>query len=220
MIHRDYIMRMIEQLSVVLMKILFNKQSKNYDRALFEIDNAYFTILEMDPLKIKHMSEQELVELLNLDQGFEAERAVVIAELLREEAEINELQSGFDNEVLELFKKSFCLYIEAIQTNKDFESYMQTVNGIVLKIADYDSSDVVKYRLFRYYELTGRLDQAENILYELIESGYPDIRQIGQRFYQRLLEKPDSELRQGNFTREEVEEGLSELESFTRPPGE
>ena len=220
MLHRDYIMRMIEQLSVVLMKILFNKQSKNYDRALFEIDNAYFTILEMDPLKIKHMSETELVELLDLEQGFEAERAVVIAELLREEAEISELQSGFDNTVLDLLKKSFCLYIEAIQTNENFDSYMETVNGIVLKITDYECSDVVKFRLFRYYELIGRYDQAENILYELIESQYPDIKQTGERFYKRLLEKPDSELRDGNFTREEAEEGLAELESFKWSPGE
>jgi hypothetical protein len=220
MLHRDYIMRMIEQLSVVLMKILFNKQSKNYDRALFEIDNAYFTILEFDPLKIKHMSELELIDLLNLDQGFEAERALVIAELLREEAEIMELQNGFDKAVLELLTKSFCLYIEAIPANKEFESYLDKANEIAIKIADYELSDPVKFRLFRYFELFGAFDKAENILYELIKSQHPDIKQTGERFYKRLLEKSDQELRDGIFTREEAEEGLAELESFTRPPGE
>jgi hypothetical protein len=57
MIQKDYIMRMIEQLSVVLMKILFNKEIKNYAQALFEIDSAYKNLLGFDPNHIKNMTE-------------------------------------------------------------------------------------------------------------------------------------------------------------------
>jgi Ca2+-binding EF-hand superfamily protein len=82
MIQKDYIMRMIEQFAAILIKIMFNKETQNYTQALFEIDTAYKTFLNFDPDHIKAISEDELVSMLKSSGSIDAEKCIIVAELL------------------------------------------------------------------------------------------------------------------------------------------
>lgn len=215
MVHKDYLMRMIEQLSVVLMKIFFNKEVKNYAQAFFEIDAAYRNLLNSEPDRFRKMSETEIIKMLRADSSTYSERILIIAELLREEAEIRELETGFNDTIFGIFLKSFSLYVEAMLAEREYrkEAYFEKTERIVKKILDYELPAPVKFRLFQYYEFTGSFDKAEDVLFELLAVEYADILDESAAFYRRLMEKPDAELLHGNLPRDEVQEGLNIIEA-------
>ena len=131
---------MIEQLSGILMKILFNKETKNYTQALLEIDSAYENLLGFNPDHIKAMSEGEIVGMLESNGGIDAEKPIIIAELLREEAEIKELENGLNDDTLCIFLKSFYIYVEAIIYDSRYnqKEYLKKLDTIVEKIIKYE----------------------------------------------------------------------------------
>ena len=64
MIERDYIMRMIQQLSQALVRILFLKSQKEYPEALSEIRKASRTILGADLDVLQRLSDRQMIDLL------------------------------------------------------------------------------------------------------------------------------------------------------------
>ena len=68
-------------------------------------------------------------------------------------------------------------------------------------------------KLLQYYELKGDFARAEDILFNLAETGGNDIYEYGINFFNRLLEKANNELSKGNLPRIEVEAGLKEFTS-------
>ena len=58
----DYIMRLIEQFSLVLARILFKKNTQKYIEALSEIETAYQHLLGLDARQVHSLSFEELIE--------------------------------------------------------------------------------------------------------------------------------------------------------------
>ncbi|HEY4389095.1 MAG TPA: DUF6483 family protein, partial [Ktedonobacteraceae bacterium] len=86
-------------------------------------------------------------------------------------------------------------------------------------LADYELPASTQTLLFRYYEYSGQYARAEDTLFGLLETApvSQDLYAQGLAFYQRLQQKSSQDLVAGNFSREEVEEGLSELQQFPPP---
>lgn len=211
MIHRDYIMRFIDQLIQVLSKILFNKDNQNYTAALEEIHVTYKSLLGFDPHLIHSLTDSEIIALLKIGEMFEAEKCYAIAKLLKIEAEILEEQDF--STAYPLFQKSLSLFIETVISGNDveLENCNEEIDCNYQKIESYIILPGLKYKLFRYYEHQGRFSKAEDFLFELIEAGYPDIQAESEAFFKRLQTKSDEELILGNLPRNEVEEGLREI---------
>ncbi|MFL5697429.1 MAG: DUF6483 family protein, partial [Ktedonobacteraceae bacterium] len=77
-----------------------------------------------------------------------------------------------------------------------------------------------KIKIFRYFEKMGSYARAEDVLFEMVEGEEKEkepadneVIEQGIAFYNRLLKKSDTDLKAGNLSREEVEEGLAQLES-------
>ncbi len=214
MIRKDYIMRLIEQFSSALMKIILHKETKEYTQALFEIDTAYKTLLGFDPEFVKAVPEDELVGMMTSGGSIDSNKCIILAELLREEAEIKELENRENDIILSLYIKSFYIFSEALLSDDRYrqQEYLEKIDKITGKIILYPLPDRIRFSLFCYYEHTGRFGKAEDMLYELIAVDYPDILAAGRSFYTRLLGKSDRELANGNLPRNEVREGLAQLE--------
>ena len=114
MLEKDYIMRMIQQLSIVLAKIIFNKEIKNYEQALLEIDKSLNSLLGINRNKVAEMTENELFDYLDKIGGENAEKYFVLAELLREEGEICELNNRGDFLTSLYYEKAFTFKLFAI----------------------------------------------------------------------------------------------------------
>jgi hypothetical protein len=214
MYQKDYILRMIEQLSVVLARILFNKELKNYDQAQLELDNAFKGLLKFDPDVIISLSEKELMELVRSTEGVPAEKYIVMAELIRENAELLELRRTFEFTVTDLYMKSFSFYMEFIDAAGEIDTsqYIQTLLKIEKKLTQFEWPDWFKLRLFRYYEMIGIYAKAEDMLFDILKTNPGEAEQLGRDFYDRLLRKSIQELEAGNLPYDEVLEGKKSFE--------
>ena len=209
MLQRDYLMRMTEMLTAVLAKVLFNKETKNYEEAEKEIETAAKTIVGLDLRIINILNPQDIIQLMKTSDLY-AGRCLVSAELLKEYADVHEL-NGKDNSSIIL--KSLNLYIEAILSKElpEPEKYYSKINELISFIAESDLQDDLNFKIIDYYEFSGQYSKAEDMIFELIENNNKDIIDRSVSFYKKLLHRTDEELESGNLSREEVNDALDEI---------
>ncbi len=66
--------------------------------------------------------------------------------------------------------------------------------------------------LLKRFVLQGKYNEAENILFEEIDKNPSnDLIDIGNDFYNLLLQKTDEQLALGNFSRQEILQGMEEI---------
>ncbi|WP_335617769.1 DUF6483 family protein [Clostridium pasteurianum] len=83
-----------------------------------------------------------------------------------------------------------------------------------ISIEAMDEKDILKIVLNRLV-MECKYDEAENILFEQMEkTPSRDIFNIGIEFYNKLLVKSDEELLKGNFSKEEILQGLNDLKNM------
>lgn len=217
MLENDYIMRLIEQFTMVLEKILFKKERRQYQEARIDIDQAFTELLGLDREAVRLLSLGGLLTILTLNGQLDIERCRIAAALLREEGEVLELEQG-KGAGFASFRKAICLYIELFRQQDDryAEEAEQNIRLILPRLEQYELPDEVYKYLIEYYMLKESYSRAEAMLLRLLESNTPDSYDYGQRFYQELLSRSDEELQHGHLPREAIEEGLKELESRKR----
>ncbi len=210
----DYIMRLIEQFFLALAGILRKKNKQQYSEALLDIASVYQNLIGLDDRQVHSFSFAELIEWLKIGGRFDSEKCLVLAALLKEEAEIHELAGrAMDDGLHAEYAKAFFLYREALLNDANLESKTTTddMGMLAKKLDPAKLTPPQKLAFFRHHESAGEFGLAEDLLYELEKAGYPEIRFEARAFYERLLNKSDEELEAGNLPRKEVEEGLSSI---------
>lgn len=136
MLHRDYIMRMIEQLNKVLAKILFNKEVKQFENALGEIQTSGEKFLGVKWNIIEKLSEQDIISLLKIGGELNIGKTIVAASLFKEEADILETL-GKEDESWKAYLKAFSLFVEIlmVETTNDI---MNKAKEVLNKIEKYE----------------------------------------------------------------------------------
>jgi hypothetical protein len=216
MIRQDYIMRMIEQLVKVLAKILFNKESRNYNTAVNEIDAAFKSITGLDYNMINDLSASDIISVLKMskDDAAVSIKCIVIAKLLKEKTDIAKLNSDENSRLIYNYQKAINLSLEGILNNKnveiDLSNYYADVKDIA-KIIEDEMLQNSRYGLFKFYELIGEYDKAENELFRLKNLNYPKIEEEGIIFFRNLEKLSEIDLIKGNLSKEEVARGLADF---------
>jgi len=211
-ITRDYLLRMIHQLGLVLAAVLKLNKEKRYDDALHEIHLSSRQLLGMDIGLLVSLSDDAVIRLLSLGDRFDAEKCIVAAELLRIVGEVK-AQQGDETASFHCRTTSLSLFLELLahETGTLPKEYFDFTEGLIPQVSSYELPLTLRMKMVRYYEYTGRFDLAENILFEIVESE-PRYASEGVRFYTRLQSKSDEELRKGQLPRNEVEMGKRSLE--------
>ncbi len=142
MIHRDYIMRMIEQLNKVLAKILSNKELKQYDNALVEIQTAGEIFLGFKWKMIKQLSDVDIISLLKIGGELNVGKAFVTASLLKEEADILEL-IGREDESWSSNLKAFSLFVEILMVETT-DDMINKAKEALQKLEKYDIPSTIE----------------------------------------------------------------------------
>lgn len=75
--------------------------------------------------------------------------------------------------------------------------------------------DLSNYMMLRNLINSGKYNQGENFLFDSVISDHSiRARKIAFWFYKKLMNKSDDELINGNFTRDEIRQGLEDIKKI------
>jgi tetratricopeptide (TPR) repeat protein len=219
MLNRDYILRIVEQCGRELAIIMGLRKRNKYEEALIYIDNLFLQMTGLTSNFMNGLSEEMLIKTFSPLGQLNAHACLWTASLLKAEGEVYE-DLGNANESYYRFHKALFLLLEVIlhEPVDDDSELFQAVDDLQQKLADYELPMPMREKLFAYYEHIGKYATAEDLLFELLEMSPPDTHTfvLGRDFYARLRKKSETELVAGNFSHEEVEEGLAHLQGLQR----
>lgn len=214
MINKDFILRLAERMGRELAIILGLCQREKDQEALIYIDDLLLRMSGLTSRSINLLSEDVLLKTLSPLGNLNVEACLWIAIMLKAEGQIYEDQ-GNTNQSYYRYLKSLYLFLTALQYEpiEDHTQFSTHVEGILVKLADYELPSNLKKQLLWYYEYSGEYGKAEDMLFELLEIHPADqeIRAQGLAFYKRLLAKSDVDLLAGHFSRSEVQEGMVQI---------
>lgn len=214
---RDYILRMVQQATLVLTRVFGLRKQGDDEGALDVIEEAYGTLAGLSPSLVQGLSEDDLLGLLRTRGVLDADRCLALVELLREEADIYE-----DDDQPE---ESFPRYLKALRLTLEVMPELDRTSAwpaaekrdeLLDRLSSFELPPATLSRLIGHFEAAGRYDRAEDNCWELIEAA-PGAATFAlvRRFYERLLTLPDDVLGAGGLPRDEVSEGLARLNDVT-----
>jgi hypothetical protein len=221
MVERDYILRLIKQMTEALAIVFKLERGGDPHEALRVVDQTYQQLLGLDAATISSLPPEALLALIRSSgAGYQGERAIaerltVLANLLQAEGDIYQTLNQADNSATRRLK---ALDIQlAILTGEDptSERAASSVATLLERLDEYELPPRTKQLLWQHFEQLGDFARAENWMYEALEDEHAPVGILEQsiEFYQRLLERDDADLILGNLPRSEVEAGLQQLEA-------
>jgi len=202
---------MIHQLANVLAAVLRLTKVKQYDAAAEEVQTTAKQLLGMDLRMLTTLSDTEFIHLLSVGERFDVEKCVVIAGLLKILGDVRHEQAEEEEAMrVRLTALSMFLELSCREAGALPKEYYEEVESIIKTLEPAGIPARLYKKLFGYYELQGRFDKAENILFELVAEDVSFVED-GMKFYERLQMKDDEELQRGNLPRIEIESSVREL---------
>ncbi len=215
MTQRDYILRIAEEFGRAIAQVVYQKQIKDYAAGRNFIDEQCKQVLGVGIGFVHSMPEETLLSMLTSFGTLNTEKCWLVATMLKVEGDLYEGE-GNSTESYYSYLKSLDLVLEVLllDTTASRTDFVPELEGLLYKLGEYELPTRTRLMLFQYFDQTGKYARAEDVLFEMLETGNPDadILARGIAFYQRLKRKADAELKAGNFSRKEVEEGLVRLE--------
>lgn len=214
MINRDYILRLIEQFSRVLARVLFLRRANQHQEALILIDELFRQTLGLNSDFLLTIPEEMLLALVKRIDLLDVGKCLWIALLFKLEGDTYQDLQRYE-ESFPRYQRSLRLFLEAVllEQNPRHSDFFAEIEELLTLLSRYELPASLLTRIMLYYEKTGRYGQAEDALFEALEApdSSDEIFEQGLAFYARLQGKSDVELRAGNFSSEEIKEGLAEL---------
>jgi len=211
MIEKDYIMRMIQQFARFLAAVLFKIDSGSAEAAQSDIQSACKDYLGLPFNFLLGIPDKELLKIFTLGGQLDVDRCYIAAQLLFCEAKARKADRSGDS--YGCYCRSLTLLLSCVRQLDDIvkSKAVSTVREILQELRDKDFPTEIFEKFLLFYEYTGEYARAEDCLFRLTESGVESALRTGESFYERLMEKTDQELEDGNLPRAELREGLSEF---------
>lgn len=213
MYQRDYILRMIEEVTKAVATRLLALKKEDKQEAQYVI-NELLGRLYMPKLELlQSLSTDKIIGLTSNRGEPDLGRAVGAAVLLKKAGEIYEA-TGQPDESYFNYVKSLQLFMHCHKSS-DRENVptdiIAEIKELLMHLKLYALPPEINKALLQFHEDTGDYAEAENILFELQQSHPDEIANHGVLFYKRLLKLSDAQLESGNLPRAEVYQGLEEL---------
>lgn len=215
MFRRDYIVRMIEDMTAMVAKVLTLKQDKKTTEALWEVDELLMRHFRLNSRLLNSLSVEDIIDMFRLGAVLEADKLQGVARLLKEEGGIYTAK-GERDEALFRAMRSLHLFLYADLHGADRELLNMTgeIHELLKEVEPYRLPVKTERLLLAYHESMGSYAKAEDSLYRLWEQGEP-VAEEGREFYERLLQASPERLAEGGLPLEEVEQGREEWSRLT-----
>ncbi|WP_334078204.1 DUF6483 family protein [Paenibacillus sanfengchensis] len=208
MLRKDYLVRMLEEMTEMIGKVFGLKQQRKWIEALWELDELYKKLFRLNSRLLGSLSAKDIVEMMRTGGTVESDKLQSLARLMKEEADVL-TASGQREEGILRARKALHLYLAAYTHGADpgIWKLHGEVSELLERLKGFRLPEDTERLLMSYEESRGNYDLAENALYRLLESGEAR-REEGIAFYTRLLAQGPDKLEQGGLPEEEVREGL------------
>jgi hypothetical protein len=217
MSQRDYILRIAEEFGRALAQVLYDRQIKDYAAAHKLIDELCKQAFGMGIGFMRSVPEETLLSIFTSFDTLDTEKCWLLAIFLKAEGDIYQDQ-GNTSESYYSYIRSLNLILEvlSLETAHSSKDVVPELEDLLSILSDYELPTKTKLLLFQYFDHADMYAKAEGLLLEMLKEDDPDgiNLTLGISFYQRLKGKSDAELRAGNFSREEVMEGLAQLKKL------
>ncbi|WP_152396724.1 DUF6483 family protein [Paenibacillus guangzhouensis] len=216
MFQRDYLVRLIEEMTNVLGKAMGLRQDNKLIEAESEIDELLQRKFRLRGPLLQSLSAEDLIKMFTFNGVLESDRLQGVALLMKQQAMIEESRQD-PGKAVQLRTKALHLLAYAstqgypvkwVKTSEEIRGLEAELQGVYL-------SDTLHRLLWEHYASNGSYAKAEDHLFHLYHRD-PEILLEGIAFYNRLLEQTDEDLEEGGLPREEVLQGLAQLQGEGR----
>lgn len=216
MIKNDYLTTKMKELSEIITKVLKSNNLNELVESRQMVNEAFKKLLGLNSELASSLSYNDLMKLVGAYESAEAIKFVILAQLLKLDADMNKAE-GEAIRSFNIYIKSLNVYINAVLLDTDcLEEGQEIIDKIICEIEEYELPKDSRVLLVKYFEIINKFDKAEDMLFELLEDtdNEEDIIEVGVNFYEKLLEKSEEELENGNLPLEEVQDGFERLKVF------
>jgi|GEM_PF-226919 len=230
MFRKDYLLRMMEEMTEAIGKAFTLRQQRKHTEALSELDELMRRQFGMNLNLLNSLPAEDVIEMFRFRGVIEVDNLQQAARLIEEEAYIYQEKGrveGIDDQekmdaedaALVRLMRALHFYLYALNhgANRELLQMPERVDGILEQIQEYELPVRTEKQLALYREQQGRYDAAENGWYRLLHLGaeYPvQYEEDAKAFYQRLTELADEQLERGGLPRDEVKEGLAQIKEL------
>lgn len=148
---QDYIMRLLQQVAAMLATIMAQRRSGQLEEASHEVEAACLRTVGLPLCRVKQISPEELASHLEMAGGLRHMRAVMLAELLLQDAEILETRRE-SHEALASYIHAFCLLCDSIEvlSNEERAAYELKLKMLAEKLDHLPANPYTTRKLFEY----------------------------------------------------------------------
>ncbi|WP_427182294.1 DUF6483 family protein [Paenibacillus sp. TC-CSREp1] len=230
MFRKDYLLRMMEEMTEAIGKAFTLRQQRKHTEALSELDELMRRQFGMNLSLLNSLPAEDVIEMFRFRGVIEVDNLQQAARLIEEEAYIYQEKArveGIDDQekmeaedaALVRLMRALHFYLYAMNhgANRELLQVPDRIEEVIAQIQGYELPARTEKQLALYREQQARYDAAENSWYRLLHLGaeYP-VQYVAdaRAFYERLTKLTDEQLEQGGLPRDEVEEGLTQLEAL------
>ena len=109
MITRDFVLRQVQQMVAALSRVMLKREAMEYHMAQDILSQTIREITGSDVEKVRNMTTEELLNLCSQNDVFYSDKAVALADLLREDGFLQDAVGHFDTATLS-WTRSVWLY--------------------------------------------------------------------------------------------------------------
>lgn len=213
MIKNDYMKEIETTLKIIREEIDKSMLDGKTDVVFNMINKEVKALVGLEISTINTLAFSDVVDLLKKENQYNSERYIALAELLYFQGYIyGRLNDNMNN--IKYYKKSLESFYHAYIEEEDMdEKYIRDAMEVVEFLCQYEMNIDDNSRIFKFFEINNQFDKAEDTLFYMIKISNKDqsIISKGIEFYNRLKDKDQKVLEEGNLPLEEVEDGLENL---------
>jgi hypothetical protein len=213
MIRQDYILRMIEQLQRVLVSIAALKEQRRWQDITGTLDEHFGQLVGASASEAVRLSDTELVARLLQGENtqFVRDKTRFLIALFKEAGDAAAAQAR--KEESRVFYLRGLELLLGMDSDRDPPDFIPGLAVFLGALADAPLPPRAQAMLMRHYEQSGAFGNAEDALFDLLESQDDNaaVLDFGIAFYERLRSQSDAALVAGNLPRQELEDGLAAL---------
>lgn len=172
MFRRDYIVRMIEDMTAMVAKVLTLKQERKTTEALWEIDELLNRHFPLNSRLLNSLSVEDIIDMFRFNGVLESDKLQGVAKLLKEEGSIYAANGDHDAALFRSMRAlHLFLYADLHGADREMLQMTEDINELLEEVKAYRLPAKTERLLLDYMESIGHYSKAEDSLYRLWEQG-------------------------------------------------